>query len=185
MFQAFEGVKDASSPGEPSRKSGNAWILTEKARREGVQSTTRYRKHGIHKKAAKSEHPAPQRQRSGAKGGRAAKKIAKFKRVVQDELRDEATQQIKEMIPDGYGNSHVPTQAPNPTYDQTMSPATPTLNISPDAFDLANVEGCVDLADDSPLFYTDSEAGEDTFFSEFSFSDVPEPEPSFNHLVGL
>jgi hypothetical protein len=184
VIQAFEGVKDASS-GEPSRKSGNAWILTEKARKEGVQSTTRYRKQGIHKKTAKSEHPAPQRQRSGAKGGRAAKKIPKLRRTVLDERRDDMPQQRNETIPGGYRSSSVHTQAPNPTYDQTMSPATPTLNIPPDAFDLANVGGCIDLAEDSPLFYTDSEAGEDTFFSDLSFPSVHEPESNFNHLIEL
>lgn len=149
-----------------------------------MQSTTRYRKQGTNKKAAKSEHPAPQRQRSGAKGGRAAKKTAKLRRVVHNELRDEAPQQQEEITLENY-RSDVSIQAPNPTHDQTMSPVTPTLNIPPDAFDLANVGGCIDVPEDSPLFYTDSEAGEDTFFSDFSFSGVHEPESSFNHFVGL
>lgn len=150
-----------------------------------MQSTTRYRKQGSNKKAAKSEHPAPQRQRSGAKGGRAAKKTAKLRRAVQDELRDEASPQRKEIILENYRSSNVPIQAPVPTHEQTMSPVTPTLNIPPDAFDLANVGGCIDVPEDSPLFYTDSEAGEDTFFSDFSFPGVHEPESNFNHLLGL
>ncbi|KAK2757043.1 hypothetical protein FQN54_005012 [Arachnomyces sp. PD_36] len=178
MNAAFEGVKDASSPGEPSRKSGNAWMLTEKARREGVQSTTRYRKQGIHKKTAKSEHPAPQRQRSGAKGGRAAKKTAQLRR----ERRDETIQFKQETIPDSFRTATVPVQGLNPTYGQTMSPATPTLNIPADAFDYTNVGGCVDLVDDSPLFYTDSETGEETFFSKLAFPNEHELDPSFNHI---
>ncbi|KAG5289720.1 forkhead domain-containing protein [Histoplasma ohiense] len=84
MNAAFEGVKDTSSPDGTPRKTANVWVLTKEALQNGVQSTTRYRKVGSHKKLSKLEHPAPQRQRSGAKGGKAAKKTSKMRRVKQD-----------------------------------------------------------------------------------------------------
>ena len=58
------------------------WVLQEQAIRDGVTSTTRYRKTGPTKKMARSEAPALQRQASGRKGGQAAKrgKHAKAKR---------------------------------------------------------------------------------------------------------
>ena len=45
----------------------------------GVQSTTRYRKNGSSKRHSPQRVPALQRQKSGAKGGRAARRIAKMK----------------------------------------------------------------------------------------------------------
>jgi len=66
---------DQIPPLEDSKK-GFIWVLANSALEEGVKSTTRYRKHNLHKKSCKTEHPAPQRQISGAKGGKAAKKSA-------------------------------------------------------------------------------------------------------------
>jgi forkhead-containing protein len=77
-LQGFEAVKEESPA---NKKIINFWRLTEDARKHGIQSTTRYRKHGNHKKSIRPEHPAPQRQRSGAKGGRAAKIAARFRRT--------------------------------------------------------------------------------------------------------
>ena len=62
-------------PSEDSKK-GFIWVLADSALEEGVKSTTRYRKHNSNKKSCKTDHPAPQRQISGAKGGKAAKKSA-------------------------------------------------------------------------------------------------------------
>lgn len=56
------------------------WVLTEHAIKHGVQSTTRYRKNGISKKISSNRTPAIQRQRSGAKGGRAARRSNRAKR---------------------------------------------------------------------------------------------------------
>lgn len=56
------------------------WVLTEHAIKNGVQSTTRYRKNGNSKKSTSNRTPAIQRQRSGAKGGRAARRAARAKR---------------------------------------------------------------------------------------------------------
>ncbi|OJD13028.1 hypothetical protein AJ78_06462 [Emergomyces pasteurianus Ep9510] len=89
MNAAFEGVKDTSSPDGTPRKPANVWVLTKEALQNGVQSTTRYRRAGTHRKCPKSEHPAPQRQKSGAKGGKAAKKNAKTRRVINEPRKEE------------------------------------------------------------------------------------------------
>lgn len=57
-------------------KAGNVWRLTDDAARHGVQSTTRYRKHGTYRKLSKTETPALIRQRSGSRGGKASRKYA-------------------------------------------------------------------------------------------------------------
>lgn len=61
-------------------RKGYIWVLEESALFEGVKSTTRYRKHNANRKVGKGETPAPQRQQSGAKGGKAARKSAKMRR---------------------------------------------------------------------------------------------------------
>ena len=66
---------DQVPPTEDTKK-GFIWVLADSALEEGVKSTTRYRKQNLHKKSCRTEHPAPQRQISGAKGGKAAKKSA-------------------------------------------------------------------------------------------------------------
>jgi hypothetical protein len=82
--QAFENDRtDPKNPGHQARKANSVWILTEDAVRHGVQSTTRYRKHGSNKKTNRTRTPAPLRQRSGAKGGRAARRAARLRREEQ------------------------------------------------------------------------------------------------------
>ena len=61
------------------KKSVNLWRLTDEAIKKGIQSTTRYRKQANQKKDLGSEPPAPQRQRSGAKGGKVTKITTKFR----------------------------------------------------------------------------------------------------------
>ncbi|KAJ9616445.1 hypothetical protein H2200_000163 [Cladophialophora chaetospira] len=75
MNKAFEN--DRESAKGSSRKATSVWILTEDAIKNGVQSTTRYRKTGAGKRPVGSRIPALQRQRAGAKGGRAARNSAK------------------------------------------------------------------------------------------------------------
>ncbi|KAK6368422.1 hypothetical protein LTR64_006576 [Lithohypha guttulata] len=80
MNQAFENDKNDPAASRGARKANSMWVLTEHAKKYGVQSTTRYRKNGAAKKAAGNRLPAVQRQRSGAKGGRAARRAARLKR---------------------------------------------------------------------------------------------------------
>jgi hypothetical protein len=75
--QAFEKVDHPSN--EDSRK-GFMWRLTSDALREGVKSTTRYRSKQPNKRGTRTQHPQPQRQASGAKGGQAARRSANMKR---------------------------------------------------------------------------------------------------------
>ncbi|KAJ9645462.1 hypothetical protein H2204_001042 [Knufia peltigerae] len=78
MNKAFENDRDNARGG--SRKSNSVWVLTEDAIKNGIQSTTRYRKTGGGKRHNGHRAPAIQRQRSGAKGGRAASRAARQRR---------------------------------------------------------------------------------------------------------
>ncbi|KAK5552353.1 hypothetical protein LTR46_009683 [Exophiala xenobiotica] len=77
MNKAFENDRDTTRAN--SRKANSVWVLTEDAVKNGVQSTTRYRKTGGGKRMGQRA-PAIQRQRSGAKGGRAASRAARQRR---------------------------------------------------------------------------------------------------------
>ncbi|KAL2833200.1 hypothetical protein BJY01DRAFT_93789 [Aspergillus pseudoustus] len=76
MNAGFEAVREESTPG---KKAVNYWRLTDEAITNGIQSTTRYRKQANYKKSVAADPPAPQRQRSGAKGGKATKITARFR----------------------------------------------------------------------------------------------------------
>ncbi|KAH3052712.1 hypothetical protein KXV27_003554 [Aspergillus fumigatus] len=76
MNAGFEAVRVESPNG---KKAVNYWRLTDEAYRKGIQSTTRYRKQANHKRPLGSDPPAPQRQRSGAKGGKATKIATKYR----------------------------------------------------------------------------------------------------------
>ncbi|KAL4937149.1 hypothetical protein BDV06DRAFT_227235, partial [Aspergillus oleicola] len=82
MNAGFEAVREETAPG---KKPINYWRLTVEAVNNGIQSTTRYRKNANYKRpttaAAASDPPAPQRQRSGAKGGKATKVTNRFRSV--------------------------------------------------------------------------------------------------------
>ena len=82
--QAFENDKNDPIANRGSRKANSVWVLTEEAIKNGVQSTTRFRKNNKNhssKKGTGSKVAAVQRQRSGARGGRAAKRAAQMKRT--------------------------------------------------------------------------------------------------------
>lgn len=80
------------------------WVLTEEAIRNGVQSTTRFRKNNKNKNTSSkrstgSKAPAVQRQQSGARGGRAAKRAAQLKRS-EERLGKAGSEQAE--LPAGY-----------------------------------------------------------------------------------
>lgn len=83
VTKAFENDKTDPASNRGQRKANSVWILTENAIKNGVQSTTRYRKNATSKKNL-NRSPALQRQRSGAKGGRAARRAARLKRLQQE-----------------------------------------------------------------------------------------------------
>lgn len=78
--QAFENDREQLRGN--ARKANSVWVLTEDAIQNGVQSTTRYRKSGGGKRPL-TRTPALQRQRSGARGGRAARRSARYRRQEQ------------------------------------------------------------------------------------------------------
>ncbi|WEW58911.1 hypothetical protein PRK78_004379 [Emydomyces testavorans] len=181
MNAAFEGVREPSSPGGVPKKSGNVWVLTERAVKHGVQSTTRYRKPGIHKKATKSEHPAPQRQRSGAKGGRAAKKAAKFRRALQ-EARRVGEQNCPSSHIQSESTNGIPSHTAYVEQEQSPSPANPDLNLLVGDYDLSGLSGCTNYPPESPVFY-DVGTGEKRLISDYSILDGQAIGPDFNPFM--
>ncbi|KAI4205870.1 MAG: hypothetical protein LQ350_000055 [Teloschistes chrysophthalmus] len=73
-------------PPTDDAKRGFIWVLEPAAERDGVKSTTRYRKTGSNKRAVRTRHPAPERQRSGARGGKAARNFAKIRRSARHQV---------------------------------------------------------------------------------------------------
>ncbi|CAF9934440.1 MAG: hypothetical protein ALECFALPRED_005948 [Alectoria fallacina] len=67
---------------DPSNKAkkGFIWVLEPSAVGAGIESTTRYRQKTIGKRSDNIDQADPKRQRSGRKGGRAARKSAKMRR---------------------------------------------------------------------------------------------------------
>ena len=101
------------------------WILTEDAIRHGVQSTTRYRKHGSNKKTNRARIPAPLRQRSGAKGGRAARRAAKLRREEQLSRQSSASVSQSATYPHFYGSQGLGRTSLEADYFSVTSPLTP------------------------------------------------------------
>ncbi|KAL2063674.1 hypothetical protein VTL71DRAFT_5479 [Oculimacula yallundae] len=72
MNAAFKKTERKTS-GDDTKKS-TEWVLEEFAVRDGVQSTTRYRKGAGTKKSGRTDAPAPSRVSSGRKGGMSTKR---------------------------------------------------------------------------------------------------------------
>ncbi|KAL2868022.1 uncharacterized protein BJX67DRAFT_380576 [Aspergillus lucknowensis] len=140
MNAGFEAVREESTPG---KKAVNYWRLTDEAVQNGIQSTTRYRKQANYKKSATSDPPAPQRQRSGAKGGKATKVTARFRSnqsinsmpgVSQDEYRRERGYRQHQLLRHNHQAQRVsPSQqhhqlppSKNPVYSQYLRRSPPT-----------------------------------------------------------
>lgn len=77
-MQAFKKVPHV----DPSNraKKGFIWVLEPSAVGAGIESTTRYRQKTVGKRSDNADQADPKRQRSGRKGGRAARKSAKLRR---------------------------------------------------------------------------------------------------------
>ncbi|KKZ61045.1 hypothetical protein EMCG_00623 [[Emmonsia] crescens] len=169
MNAAFEGVKDTPSPDGTPRKTANVWVLTKEALQNGVQSTTRYRKPGTHTKSPKSEHPAPQRQRSGAKGGKAAKKTAKTRRVKQEPQKEVTANRNAAFY--NYQPRDNNTAIPNFDYPpQAFSGH--TNGFAPDSYGLENVIGT----------HPDSDLHDNSLFPDPLFSESSKFCPRFDNM---
>ncbi|KAL5050449.1 hypothetical protein BDW71DRAFT_125812 [Aspergillus fruticulosus] len=141
MNAGFEAVREESTPG---KKAVNYWRLTEEAVSNGIQSTTRYRKQANYKKPVTSDPPAPQRQRSGAKGGKATKITARFRSnglsmnsLGQDEYRRERA--CRQSLQQHQGHNpritppqrHLPKSFIYSQYLPRLSPTTTTAAYAP------------------------------------------------------
>ena len=176
--QAFKKVEQ-TTPTEESKK-GFIWVLEQSALEEGVKSTTRYRKFSSNKKLCKGETPAPLRQRSGSKGGKAARKAAKSRRSARfDELRP---CRYHERLPIGPGTASIIDDNDHskntffspermPYYLHTPHP--PTTPVMPEkiSYTFSDITGCASRAPSDPLFYDSLDAGTDSTLSCHSFSD--------------
>ena len=126
MKQAFENDRtDPENPGHQARKANSVWILTEDAIRHGVQSTTRYRKHGSNKKTNRARIPALLRQRSGAKGGRAARRAAKLRREEQMNRRSSNPNSQSSRLQTFYGLQDTDRTSQDADQFSIASPLTP------------------------------------------------------------
>ncbi|KAF1837173.1 hypothetical protein BDW02DRAFT_492083 [Decorospora gaudefroyi] len=113
MNGAFEKV---DQPCDEARK-GFMWRLTEEAIRDGVKSTTRYRSKQPNKRAHRTQQPLPQRQASGAKGGQAARRSARMKRL--GNMYDYSTS--ARSVPSAFDPCYLNQQSPH-THSYPYSP---------------------------------------------------------------
>lgn len=144
-MQGFEAVKEETD----GKRAVNYWRLTPEALKNGIQSTTRYRKLANQKKALSSEPSTPQRQRPSAKAGKAGKASSKIRHAGQDERhpRQRPTptrRQQKDLYrqsPTSVLSVHVPSPA-----------AAALVNSHVETFDLRHVVGCTDYSPTTPIF---------------------------------
>ena len=145
-----------------------------------MKSTTRYRKHNSTKKAGKAEAPAPQRQRSGAKGGKAARKAARMRRSLRmDEPRafryfngnpaDPSSSSTTENMAAGVMDTTFFLSDTVPLYLHTSN-TTPESPVPGDNhFDYSRITGCAPASPSDPLFYEPLETCNDSMLSCDSF----------------
>ena len=185
-MQAFKKV-DQAPPSDESKK-GFIWVLEPSAMEKGVESTTRYRRTGPGKKTSRTEPAATQRQRSGAKGGKAARRVAKLKRCAK--LEESKAPRCLEKGTDDQQASFSSENNFDPNlieYDLTQIPyymATPTSTVhSPFDSDMSrysygDIIGCAGSLDNEPLFYDEFEHAPDPALPSSSLREPNE------HLLG-
>ncbi|MCJ1267343.1 hypothetical protein MMC22_007228 [Lobaria immixta] len=173
MNGAFK--KEDQIPSSDESKKGFIWVLEDSALREGVKSTTRYRKHNSTKKVGKVEAPAPLRQRSGAKGGKAARKAAKMRRSMRmDEPRTfrYSDGPRSEASPGSTAESQ--TQAyfsSEPYYLHSSIPPAESVISEENPYGYSSITGCASGSPEDPLFYESLEKCNDSMLSCDSFCD--------------
>ncbi|MCJ1402061.1 hypothetical protein MMC11_005280 [Xylographa trunciseda] len=147
MNGAFTKV-DLLPPSDDGKK-GCIWVLEPSALEKGVQSTTRYRKVGANKKTGRNDPVVTQRQRSGARGGRAAKKTLRARRTNRyDAYQRDLT--MEESIQDLYQSSSI-YQDMQPTLDSDLC----DLNAVPYFLDTPSTTKESSIADTHPYGFED------------------------------
>ena len=131
---------------------------------KGVESTTRYRRTGPSKKIGRTEPAAAQRQRSGAKGGKAARRVAKLRKCAKLEEpkpsrffeKSSSSQQTSFSSDHNYDTNMIDFDA----YDLTRVPYYLPTSTDQSPFDsdisqypYGDISGCADSLDNEPLFY--------------------------------
>ncbi|KAL9000981.1 MAG: hypothetical protein Q9169_000465 [Polycauliona sp. 2 TL-2023] len=130
-------------------KRGFIWVLEPSALTHGVKSTTRYRKSGSNKRVAKAGHAAPERQRSGARGGKAARNAAKVRRSTRNDA------------PRTWNPEDIPLQSiETPSSNLANQPPTPSSLWTPDGMESL-------FGNDSPSMTPSS-----TGHSMYSYGDI-------------
>ena len=158
--QAFKKVDQI--PPRDEAKKGFIWVLEPSAIKEGVKSTTRYRKSMSNKKVAKSSHPAPERQRSGVKGGKAARKALKVRRSTPfDEsgpqsVQDAPMESVETLLHNNTRHPLTPTSLWTPESTNSFL-ATPSRSLTPMkteqiAFSYGDIAGVTCDIPAGPLF---------------------------------
>ncbi|KAI4117902.1 MAG: hypothetical protein LQ345_001965 [Seirophora villosa] len=179
MNGAFKKVEQDAPTDEAKR--GFIWVLEPTALVEGVKSTTRYRKPGSNKKNAKARYPAPERQRSGAKGGKAPRKAANIRRCARSDGTGSHGGEDVPLPSVEVGPSNMGSQPLTPssmrfgdhgelmfgTASRSLSP----IKAESSTYDYGDIEGVTSVIPDGPLFAADGHNAfvDDSFhFHQFS-----------------
>ncbi|KAG0652188.1 Forkhead box J3 [Hyphodiscus hymeniophilus] len=160
MNAAFKKTERKLS-GDETKKS-TEWVLEDFAVKDGVQSTTRYRKRTGNLRFTKSENPAPSRQSSGRRGGISASKTKSSRQRVRDD-RSEAIG-LMQRLDTGrqpyqqQSRSRVPRDfSPMTPCPEDLSSATPFFSPKSESFEVPYEDMCLEdvqgvYVDDGPLF---------------------------------
>ncbi|MCJ1286811.1 hypothetical protein MMC26_006157 [Xylographa opegraphella] len=166
MNGAFTKV-DLLPPADDGKK-GCIWVLEPSALEKGVQSTTRYRKVGANKKTGRNDTVAAQRQRSGARGGRATKKSIRARRTTRYDAyqRDHtAERSAQDMYQTGGIYQDMQSTLETDMYDLSVVPYfldTPSTTKQSSIADthpygFEDITGVASGLDHKPLFYDNTD----------------------------
>lgn len=113
--------------------------------KDGIQSTTRYRKPANQKKTLSSEPPTPQRQRPGTKGERSRLRFSRQARM-NDTTPVSARSQV------GGSRRTSTAEVPSVLPVRVPSPAPVLVRPSVETFDPRHVVGYTDYSPTTPIF---------------------------------
>ncbi|KAL8973715.1 MAG: hypothetical protein Q9197_002029 [Variospora fuerteventurae] len=163
MNGGFKKV-DQDPPTDEAKK-GFIWVLEPMALVDGVKSTTRYRKPGSNKKNVKARYPAPERQRSGAKGGKAARKAAYVRRSARFDGAGNHPREDMVLPSVEVGSSNMGCQPLTPSsiwmgdhddyFFGTASRSLSPIKTEGSMYDYGDIEGVTSVMPDGPLFAAD------------------------------
>ena len=152
-------------PSTDEAKKGFIWVLEPSALVDGVKSTTRYRKAGSNKKSGKGRHPAPERQRSGAKGGKAARKVARLRRSARCEGSRPRGREDMPLQHVELPALNITSQPPTPssmwtpggveTFFSAASRSSTPLPTQQTIYDFGDIDGVTSIVPNGPLFPED------------------------------